>query len=263
MHLSRRILVVDDEPGLRQTFTHILKRAGGEATSAATGAEALERLAASTYDLAYLDLRMPGLSGLDLLKAIHARYPTLPVVLFTAYASLESAMEAVRLGATDYLLKPINPETLLARTRGILEAQAVERRKRELRAQIENLQAELKSLEAPATPLAPPRPSPDRFLKRGQLMLDLQSRRVTLSERVVTVPPAAFDYLVVLTRHAPDSVDYQTLVSEAQGYQTDRRGAQELAKWHIYELHSALETDPRQPHYILNLRGVGYRLVMD
>ena len=103
----------------------------------------------------------------------------------------------------------------------------------------------------------------ERFLKRGPLILDLQSRRATMGERVLALPPAAFDYLVVLLRHAPDVVQYQTLVAEAQGYQTDRREAQELSKWHIHELREALEPTPSEPRHVLNVRGVGYRLVVD
>ncbi len=266
MTLSGTVLVIDDEPSLRQTLTQILKRAGCEAISAADGPAALQRLAAASYDLVYLDIHLPGMDGLQVLKEIHRLYPQLPVILFTAHASLQSAMEAVRLGATDYLTKPIDPETLIARTRVILAERAVERRRREIQAQINALQAELKALEQPETaPPAPVRPAPsgDRFLKRGSLIIDLQARRATLGDRVLTIPPSAFDYLVVLARHAPDVVDYQTLVTEAQGYQTDRRGAQELAKWHIHELRSALEPDPHESKHIVNLRGIGYRLVVD
>jgi DNA-binding response OmpR family regulator len=68
---------------------------------------------------------------------------------------------------------------------------------------------------------------------------------------------------VVLARHAPDVVEYQTLVNEAQGYESDWRQAQELAKWHIHELRDALEPDSRQPQHVLNVRGTGYRLVVD
>jgi DNA-binding response OmpR family regulator len=264
MALSGSVLIIDDEPGLRQTFTRILKQTGCEVTTAADGIEALQRLASAKYDLAYLDIHLPEMDGLQVLKEIQKLYPQMPVVLFTAHASLESAVEAIRLGATDYLIKPVDPETLIARTRVILAEQAVQRRRREIQDQIETLQAELKTLEQPQPsepPLAPPRG--DRFLKRGQLIVDLQARRATFGEKVLTLPPAAFDYLVVLTRHAPDVVEYQTLVSEAQGYQTDRREAQELAKWHIHELRDSLEPDPRDPHYVLNVRGVGYRLVVD
>ena len=264
MALSGSVLVIDDELSLRQTLTRILRQAGCEVTAAADGSEALQRLEGASYNLVFLDIHLHGMDGLKVLKEIHQRQPHLPVVLFTAHASIESAVEAVRLGAIDYLIKPIDPETLVSRARTILEEQARERRRREIQAQIETLQHEMKVLDR--VPVAEPAPAPvagDRFLKRGTLILDLQARRATFGDRVLSLPPAAFDYLVVLTRHAPDIVEYQALVAEAQGYQADRREAQELAKWHIHELRESLEPEPREPQFVLNVRGVGYRLVVD
>ncbi|MBI5348105.1 MAG: winged helix-turn-helix domain-containing protein [Chloroflexi bacterium] len=84
-----------------------------------------------------------------------------------------------------------------------------------------------------------------------------------MGDKVLSLPPAAFDYLAVLARHAPNTVDYQTLVNEAQGYQTESFQAKDLAKWHIHQLREALETNPDDPKYIVNMRGVGYRLVVD
>jgi DNA-binding response OmpR family regulator len=91
----------------------------------------------------------------------------------------------------------------------------------------------------------------------------LQARRAVLADQALSLPPAAFDYLAVLARRSPDVVEYQTLVAEAQGYQTGRRQARELAKWHVLRLREALEADARRPRRVLNVRGVGYRLVMD
>lgn len=262
--ITGRVLIIEDETSLRQTLTRILRQAGCDVTAAATGPEALQRLAAASYDLAYLDIHLPDMHGLDVLREVHRLYPLMPVVLFTAFASLDTAIEAMRLGATDYLIKPLNPDFLLARTDSLLKKQLVERRRRDLQAQIASLQAELGRLdESGDTAAAPTAVSNDRFLKRGPLNVDLQARRAALGERELPLPPSAFDYLVVLTRHAPDVVDYQALVTEAQGYQADRREAQELAKWHIHELRDSLEPDPGNPRHILNVRGVGYRLVVD
>lgn len=266
MTLSGNILIIDDEPNLRQTFTRILKQAGCNVTTAADGPEALKRLAGAVYDLAYLDIHLPGMDGMQVLKEIQRLYPQLPVILFTGHASLQSAMDAIRLGAVDYLLKPVDPENLLARTRAVLADQAKERRRRELQDHIAALQDELKALNAsPETPATPTQNSShqDRYLKIGLLALDLQTGRAAFGEQALSLPPATFDYLVVLARHTPDTVSYQTLVSEAQGYPAERREAQELAKWHIHELRRALEPDPRQPRYIINVRGTGYRLVVD
>lgn len=264
MKLSGRILIIEDEASLRQTMTRIMRQAGCEVTAAANGPEALQRLTASSYDLTYLDIHLPEMDGIEVLKEVHRLYPQMPVVLFTAYASLETAVEAMRLGAVDYLLKPLNPELLITRTEALLKKQSVDRRRRELQGQISNLQDEMRKLEESLSPTAPTAaPQSSRFLKLGHLNLDLQARRAIFAERELQLPPSAFDYLAVLMRHAPDVVDYQTLVNEAQGYQADRREAQELAKWHIHELRDSLEPDPGNPRHILNVRGIGYRLVVD
>jgi DNA-binding response OmpR family regulator len=258
------VLVVDDEANLRQSLARILHQMGCEVTTAADGTEALQRLEAAPYDLVYLDIRLPGMDGLQVLRQIHDRYPQVAVVLLTAHASISSAVEAVRLGATDYLIKPITPEALIARTRTILVDQAAQRRRREIQEQIDALQAELKALDqAPAVTPAFTAPADDRFLKRGTLVLDLHTRRATCVDRVLTLPPTAFDYLVVLARHAPDVVPYQTLVVEAQGYQTDLRQAQDLTKWHIHTLREALERESAGSCHLLTVRGTGYRLVVD
>ena len=261
------ILIIDDEPSLRQTMARILQRAGYEVTTAASGKEGLALVSQHPFDLLYLDIRMPDFNGLELLKEIHAKFPELPVILFTAQPDLNSAVEALRRGATDYLLKPLKPQTVIDRTQAILATKQKERRKRELQRQIEALQAELNALENRGEDTAPSTPpqlsaSDDRFVKRGGLTLDLHTHRVTMNERIINLPPTSFDYLLVLARHAPNVVDYQTLVSEAQGYTTDTREAQELTKWHIHHIRQALEPDARNPIHVINARGTGYRLVI-
>ncbi len=262
--LYRRVLVVDDETNLRQTLARILHQLGCEVTTAADGAEALQRLEAAPYDLVYLDIRLPGIDGLQVLRQIHDHYPRVAVVLLTAHASISSAVEAVRLGAIDYLIKPITPEALIARTRTILTDQTIQHRRREIQEQIDALQAELKALDQPlvATPDSTPS-TDDRFLKRGTLILDLHTRRAAYADRMLTLPPTAFDYLVALARHAPDVVPYQTLVVEAQGYQIDLHQAQDLTKWHIHMLREALERESAGSCQLLTVRGTGYRLVVD
>jgi DNA-binding response OmpR family regulator len=267
MNANGHILIVDDEASLRQTLARILQRAGYEVTTTANGGEALTFLSQHAFDLVYLDIRMPDISGLEALKTIHAKYPELPVILFTAQPDLNSAVEALRSGAIDYLLKPLKPQTIIERTRSILANKQKERRKRELQRQIDTLQAELNTLEKedlsqPDGALQQTNISDDRFLKRGLLTLDMLTRRVTMNDRVINLPPTSFDYLLVLARHTPNVVDYQTLVSESQGYETDPHEAQELTKWHIHHIRQVLEPDARNPIYVINVRGTGYRLVI-
>ncbi len=267
MSNSGHILIIDDEASLRQTLARILQRAGFEVTTAANGAEGASLVSQHPFDLVYLDIRMPDMSGLELLKSIHAKYPELPVILFTAQPDLNSAVDALRNGATDYLLKPLKPQAVVERTQSILVNQQKERRKREIQRQIDSLQSELNELESPKGEKADSKAeqastSDDRFLKRGALTLDLHTRRVTMNERVINLPPTSFDYLLALARHTPNVVGYQTLVSEAQGYETDVREAQELTKWHIHHIRQAIEPDSRNPVHVINVRGTGYRLVI-
>jgi DNA-binding response OmpR family regulator len=274
---SGRVLIIDDEAVLRQTLTRILQAAGCETTAVASGLQALATLETTAFDLVYLDLHLPEPSGappvdgLQVLKDIRQRYPRLPVILLTGHGSLHSAVEALRLGAADYLLKPFDPAVLVARTHVLLHEQQIERRRREITEQIAGLQEQLKALDQPATATVAPAPvgapaypgSQDRFIKCGGLVLDLQARRAVIGATVLSLPPAAFDYLVVLARHYPAVVDYQTLVVEAQNYQVDANEARELAKWHVHGIRQACAADPENVANILTVRGTGYRLLLD
>jgi len=264
MNITGHILIIDDEAALRQTLARILQQAGFEVTTAENGEQGLSFIETTNFDLVFMDLRMPGMAGMDVLKLIHAGYPNLPVILFTAQPDLSSAVEALRNGATDYLLKPLKPQALIERAQTVLENQQRENRKREITLQIETLQAELKSLATGQTePLQAASLGKDRFLKRGALVLDLHKRCLNIHEQTINIPHTSFGYLLVLARHSPDIVNYQTLVAEAQGYQADMREAQELTKWHIHQLRQAIEQDSRNPSYLINVRGTGYRLVAD
>lgn len=236
-------------------------------TTAATGQEGLDFLSKQPFDLVYLDIRLPNMSGLEILKVIHKLFPELPVVLFTAQPDLNSAIEAVREGAVDYLLKPLKPQALIDRTQAILAAQEKDRRKHDIQMQMEALQIELKGLDSgeviQTDQAAKTLAQVERFLVRGKLTLDLHTRRLMIGDRIINLPPATFDYLLVLARRAPDVVDYKTLVAEAQGYQAESREAQELVKWHIHHIRQAIEPDVHQPIFLINMRGVGYRLVIN
>jgi DNA-binding response OmpR family regulator len=262
-----KVLIIDDEDSLRTTLVRVLQRAGCEVTSAANGKDGLRRLFETEIDLVYLDIRLPEMDGLEVLQEIRKLNSQLPVILFTGHATLKTALDAIRLGATDYLVKPIDPEVLVARTRVILDEQAFERRRREIRDQIASLQSELRALESnltqPTSSTFPASFPEDRFIKRGPFILDLQAQRATFGERVLSIPPTAFQYLAVLIRHAPEAVDYQTLAAEAQGYEVVKSEASGLAKYHIHVLRQILDVRQEQPGYILNVRGIGYRILTD
>ena len=184
------ILIIDDEATLRQSLARILQQAGFETTTAENADQGLAFIDTTAFDLVFMDLRMPGIAGLDALKLIHNNYPNLPVVLFTAQPDLNSAVEALRNGATDYLLKPLKPQIVIENAQKIIANRQKEKRKEEIMQQIESLQAELKSLNNGDTgPLPTIRVDAHRFIKRGVLVLDLHKRCLNINEQTINLPP--------------------------------------------------------------------------
>jgi DNA-binding response OmpR family regulator len=266
MGLESTILVVDDEPHLRKTLTTILQREGYKVTGAAGAKDALQYLQAGAFDLAFLDLAMPGMDGITLLGEIRNYYPDMPVLILTANATLESAIEAVREGARDYLIKPVDPNRITARVKEILNEQQQPKRQRQIMNEIQHLVAELQQIESSpqigtsALNVLPPT-DPSRFLQRGPFTLDLHARHTMINDKFVPLSPSNFDYLVTLIRHSPNPITYERMVREAQGYNLTRIEAQEMARWRIHELRKSIEPDPKKPRYIITVRGHGYRLV--
>jgi DNA-binding response OmpR family regulator len=267
MRPQNTILIVDDDNHLRLSLSLVLQKENYRVETVENAEFALDYLRRREYDLMFLDLNMPGMSGIDLMDEVHRHYPHMPVLILTAHAALESAIQAVRLGARDYLIKPIEPLLILTRVAEILAESEQPARKKEIVAQIQDLLAELQEIEGedttPTSALAAlPPAEPARFLKKGIFELDLHARHVTLNGRYIPVTGIYFDYLGTLIRHAPKAVGYQTLVKESQGYETNIAEARDLTRWRIHELRKMIETDPRQPRYILTVRGRGYRLAI-
>jgi DNA-binding response OmpR family regulator len=267
MSTSHSILIIDDEPNLRRSLGLILQRAGYAVTTASDAAEALHVLQAGAYDLTFLDIKLPDQNGIQLMPQLRELYPEMPILILTAHATLDTAIGAVRLGARDYLLKPIDPENILSRAESLLK-EAKPKRRREITSQLQDLLAELQSIDGeearPVTPDAPiTTTDPTRYLKCGSLILDRHTHSVTYDNCSTSLPPSAFDYLVTLARHSPHPVTYEKLVSESQGYQhISRSEAREIARWQMHEIRKLLEPDPRQPRLIITVRDVGYRLVV-
>ena len=261
------ILIVDDEDRLRLSLSLILQKENYRVETAASAEEALDCLQLHEYDLMFLDLNLPGMSGIDLLVEVHRQVPHMPVLILTAHAALESAIQAVRLGARDYLIKPVEPVVILARVEEILAESEQPSRKKEIVGQIQGLLAELQKMEGedmtPTSALAtlPPANSA-RFLKKGIFELDLHARHAALNGQYIPVTGIYFDYLGTLLRHAPKAVAYKTLVKESQGYDVAIAEARDLASWRIHELRKMIEVAPKRPRYILTVRGTGYRLAI-
>ena len=107
------ILLIEDDPGIASSLKKVLSADGYEVETANRGDEGLDRARGSSYAVVITDLRMPGMNGLELVEALHKAKPKQPILLMTAYGTTETAIEATKLGAYDYLLKPIEPDELL------------------------------------------------------------------------------------------------------------------------------------------------------
>jgi len=267
MDYTARVLVVDDEQHVRVTLKEVLSREGYEVLTAGGGQEALRVMEDTAVDLVMVDLKMEGVDGLTLMGEIRQRWPETILIVLTGYATLESALRALRYSAHDYLLKPCSPEDIKRSVKGGLEKRWREVRRKDLLAQIEagvreltaggfSMEAEVRQGTAPARPESPPQ------IKVGQLVIDLQRHMATWDGRPLDLTPIEFRVLMHLAREAGRVVSCSSLVKEVQGYDCQEQEARGIMKTHIRHLRQKLEPDPSNPQYILNMRGVGYMLVV-
>ncbi|MGW8325346.1 MAG: sigma-54-dependent transcriptional regulator, partial [Desulfobacterales bacterium] len=112
MDKKMSIMIVDDEAIVRESLFHWFKKYGHVVETASSGFEALEKLETYPFQLLFVDIKMPGMDGIELLEKVKEEYPDTLVIIITAYGSIESAVKAMRIGATDYLLKPFKPDQI-------------------------------------------------------------------------------------------------------------------------------------------------------
>ncbi|HEY76167.1 MAG TPA: response regulator transcription factor [Thermoflexia bacterium] len=252
-----RILVVDDEAVARISLAEVLRLEGYEVQTAASGEEALELVDSQPFDLMIVDLKMPGMDGIQLTEAVQSRTPDTVIILLTAFATLETAIEAVRRGAHDYLLKPCPIPQVLESVRKGLDKSRQERRRRELVARLEQTVSELVATEQGAPP-ANGTPRTRGTLRVQDVELDRERYTVTVGGRPVDLTPTEFRLLACLMENAGQVCTPQELVRRAQGYETDPWGARAIVRVHVRRLRQKLEPDPSHPRYVVNVRGVGY-----
>ena len=134
--MSEKLLIVDDEQGMRDLLSIMLRKEGYSVDCAGSGQEALDRITADVYDLVVTDISMPGLDGISVLRRVRDTAPELPTILITAYASTESAIEALKLGAYDYIVKPFDVEEFKIVVRNALERKRLQRENQYLRREL-------------------------------------------------------------------------------------------------------------------------------
>ncbi len=267
------ILVVDDESAIRYSITKTLQRVGYQVDSAASGEEAIQLMGQKDYNVVLTDIRMPGISGVELLSRVKEEAPDAIVILLTGYASLDTAVESLRLGAHDYLIKPSSSQDIRdSVARGIERAYNLQRRRALLDA-IQNNVAELADVStiaprpataspsqlqptATATPIA----TPVNTMALGPLTIFPGRYQIAVGEQPIDLTPTEFDLLLYLAVHRGRVVPCHELVREVRGYSIDEPEAREVIRPHISNLRRKLKQAGQDPNLIVNVRGIGYRL---
>jgi two-component system KDP operon response regulator KdpE len=219
-----RILVIDDEPPIRKLLRMGLTMQAYEVIEATNGKTALELLQQKP-DLVILDLGLPDIQGHDLLRLIRARNDSVPIVVLSSRGDEAGKVQALDLGADDYITKPFGMEELLARLRAALRHQL----------QVHG--------ERPV-------------FHAGSLSVDLVRRIVKVGDKDVKLSPKEYDLLRVLVQHAGKVLTHKFLLAELWDDLTD---AQYL-RVYVRQLRQKIEIDPERPQFVLTETGIGYRL---
>jgi len=219
-----KVLVVDDEPPIRKLLRLGLSTQGYDILDAPSGKVALE-LIAQKPDLIILDLGLPDVDGLELLRQMRQRNEGVPIVVLSSRGEEAAKVRALDLGADDYVTKPFGMDELLARIRAALRHQL----------QVHG--------ERPV-------------FRVGDLSVDLVRRIVRLGDREVKLSPKEYDLLRILVQHAGKVLTHKFLLRELWSDLTD---AQYL-RVYVRQLRQKIEQNPERPHYILTETGIGYRL---
>jgi DNA-binding response OmpR family regulator len=252
-----RILIVDDEPGVRFVLEKTLAAEGYRLETAAGGEEAIQKLADADYDVLLLDLKMMPVDGMQVINALRTKGSDAAVIIITAYSTIESAVEALRLGAFDYLFKPAAPDVIRQRVReAIVYSRQITRRAR-LLGQMESLRQNLLELE-PEPGSVGEATAPDRFLRSGKLVVDNYHRSAILDGRTLDLTTAEFDLLRALVEAAPRPLAPRELARRALQYDLSEIEAAQTVKYHIHQLRRKLDDDPGHPRYIKTVRYKGY-----
>lgn len=251
-----RILIVDDEPNVRFVLERTLAHEDYHLDTAADGESAIEKIKAAAYDLILLDLHMRPTSGLHVLSAARVRDPDIVVIILTAHSTIESAVEALRLGAFDYLFKPAPPEMIRERVQDGLKQRQQAQHRQHLLKQINTLRAMVMDLETDSD--SNKFNSASRFCTSGKLVIDLHHRNATLEGRLLELTTTEYNLLVNLVQNAPNTVSPRQLVNQVLEYDTGENEAKELIKYHVHQLRQKIESDPLHPKYIKTIRYKGY-----
>lgn len=253
--MNIKILVVDDEAVFRDSVCEILRGEGYTVQDAADGSAAHDMLMENDYDLVLLDIRMPGMTGIEILKVIENKAPDTKVILLTAHGTVETAIEALRHGAHDYILKPASPHSILTSVARALAQRAEKQQRKMLLDQLESSLKRLKDSEGINYTVDVERKSIS--LKDG-VMFDIERREIWEGSQRLSLTPTEAKLLCVLAENRGRVIYHKDLVLLVQGYDVKDWEAPEVLRPLISRLRRKLGVFPGGENWVVNVRGSGY-----
>lgn len=237
--MKSNILVVDDEPVARQSLTDILKLEGHLVSAAPNGQAAVEYVRTHAVDLMIVDLKMPGMDGLEVVQVINQLSPETEVILLTAYGSTETAIQALRLRIHDYLMKPASPAQIISSVKkGLSRRFARSRVNAALPVEADDGQ--------------------EVFTLKDGTVVDLSRRQIKQKNKVENLTPAEGRLLRILMENEGRVFSHRELVLLVQGYDTTQREAPEILRPLVSRLRHKLEQFPSLSEQVVSVRGTGY-----
>lgn len=225
----KRLLIVDDEAEMRLLLAEYFRRLGFAVEEKESGAEGLDVALKGHFDCLILDVAMPGMSGVELLKRLRERKVQTPALFLTAHHELDEKVAGFEAGADDYLAKPFSPRELELRVQALLR----------------------RGTELEETPEA-------ERLHIGDLVVDRRRHEVYRGGETIELTPLEFQILELLASEPGRAWSRNDLLDRV--WSTDYEGYQRNIDPHINRLRKKIEEDPKNPHYVLTVRGIGYKL---
>jgi DNA-binding response OmpR family regulator len=239
--MKSNILVVDDEPVARQSLTDILRLEGFSVNSVPNGQAAVEYVRTNPVELIVVDLRMPGMDGLEVIQVVNQISPETEVILLTAFGTTETAIQALRLRVHDYLLKPAPPAQVVSSVKkGLVRREA-----------------RLKARGGGISSMDVDEGISDFSLKDGT-HIDLSRRQIRKKDQIIHLTPAEGRLLKVLIDNPGRVYSHRELVLLVQGYDTSQREAPEILRPLVSRLRHKLEPFAALSDRIISVRGTGY-----
>ncbi len=229
-YAGKRLLIADDDTDMRILLAGYFRRLGFQVEERESGSAALEATIAGRFDCFIFDVSMPGMSGIELLKRVRDRGIQTPALFLTAHDALSDKAAGFEAGADDYLAKPFNPRELEYRVEALLRRGGS----------------------------APPPDVDGERIEVGDLVIDKRRHEVIRNGSRVDLTPLEFQILELLASEPGRAWSRNALLDRV--WSTDYEGYQRNIDPHINRLRKKLETDPKNPRYVLTVRGVGYKL---